>query len=204
MRFRDVHIRKDDISIFCSGDSTFSLTLKDITYLKSKTYTIALNLMRKYIATDMAFWSDRRVTGYYDKNRPGCVTVAAAHSFNPGMKYGLKVDFTYELSEEKLADGKYTLWYLLQMLHKYMPEKRVFIFGMDCKGDDARSMKVDEEGEVIVKNIDDQRVHLKDLPSVLKTMQNNNPSFFNKMYNCSKDSLVYAIKKVDFREKLGG
>lgn len=203
--FNEIDFRKDDISIFCSGRSTFDLTLKDIIFLKKRTYTIALNLMYNFIQTDMVFWSDRGITDKINnEKRPSSILVSGKHSFIPKIPYHFESDFFFDLEvENDRYDGNWTLWYLLQLLHKYYHEKRIFIFGMDCSYGDDKSMTLDENRKIKIKSLDNQRLHLRNFPDILVTAYNNNNNYFEKMYNCSPISTINVIQKINFKDKLG-
>jgi hypothetical protein len=124
----ELKIEQDNISVFCSGESIMDITLGQMKSITNNTFSISLNYAFKLFATHMIMWYDKRVSDTirdYAKGQSIWVTnIEALGNGTIGI-----VDYYYDKSE-----GNYTAVILFQLLQRYFPDKKVYVFGLDMTG----------------------------------------------------------------------
>lgn len=141
----NIHIDKEYVSVFASGNSVLSLTDEDIYKIKEKSYTIFLNyapVKFKDDMMDMLMFSDKAVAKWlYDEyivkrrdKHSKWITRVQAFSGNNPVEVKEMVDFYFNTGMDALR-GNYTIVWLLQILQKFTHKKTILLFGVDmeCK-----------------------------------------------------------------------
>lgn len=125
---------KNNIAIFASGLSILKFSFKKIHKIKKEATTIFLNYAPCYFTKnemDYFFWSDKKVSRWLDhyKIKKECSWITRKLSFvnkEPKNIYD-KVDYLFDSN----LRGNYTIIYLLQLLQKNFPNKKILLFGID-------------------------------------------------------------------------
>lgn len=202
--FKDLKIDKD-ISVWASGESKDKIPKDDIDYIKSKTFTIGINLFRLF-TPDAYYWMDRKVSEYFDDKytarEKDAILVTRPNAFAKNKKLELqwKIDYFFDEKEENKKeywrDGNFTLWMLLMMLRHYFHGKKVYLFGVDCENSKTTTY---EDGKIVTRETKAQEGHIKSIQRCFETEKNVNPPFFYSLFNCNPDSKVKTIKFFDYR-----
>lgn len=137
------NIKQDRISVIASGTSIEQMTNGDIERIRNSSFQITLNYAPCKMQGHLNLWSDVVVSEFlYDyflvQGHPRVTELATRDS---AFTRDSKVNFLKEHISawfDKHKDGlqgNYTIVWLLQMLQKYIPQKEIFIFGLDMKVD---------------------------------------------------------------------
>ncbi len=136
--FGDLCIDDAHISIFGSGNSINDISEKEIMEIKNKSFLITLNYAPVKISGHMNMWSDKHVSdwmnNYYRNKEKTTLFLARERSMrNEKLPLFHLVDYWFNEKSERLK-GNYTIVWLLQLLEKYFPDKKVLLFGLDMNG----------------------------------------------------------------------
>jgi GTPase Era involved in 16S rRNA processing len=199
-QFRDLPIDRD-VFIIASGESRNDITKFQYELLKEKYFVIALNFVDN-IVPHARMWSDPNVTDYMDDLEKNCIYISRPSAFHTRNTMDLfkEVDYWFNDKEEKFnTNYKWTLFWLIQLLKKYFSDKKVYIIGMDCS-DNISTRFIDGE----LKKEPWKRNNCEEMPVAFQTEINNDPKYFDNIYNCSFFSAVKCLKYADVQELIDG
>ena len=189
-----------DVSIFASGDSLKEIPIEKLEQIKQKTFVISLNSVNG-IVPHMRIWADDWWSDYFEKQPKESLYVTRPLAFKNTKEYDIEIDYWFDNRREGFKDGNWTIYWLLQLLRKHFPDKKVYIFGMDCKKGDDRSKRY-KNGQLEEVRWSRQKNHLKELPWALERHNNDHPEFLKNVYNCNPQSEVKCIEFMDFHRIL--
>ena len=86
------------------------------------------------------------------------------------------------------------------MLRNYHPDTEIYLFGVDCV--DSFSSRYDN-GKIVKEVTTNQINHIQDILQAFKAQRNDNPWFFDKIWNCNPDSKAIMIEYKDYRSIYG-
>ena len=194
--FKDCPIDKD-IVILASGESIDDILKPDLNRIAKKHFVIAINF-QDIIQPHARIWSDKNVTDWVETKDKDCIWITQPTAFHPknSQKTLGDVDYWFDRREEKFrTDYKWTLFWLLELIHKYFPKKKAYIFGMDCHNNVRKKYR---GGEVISeKHIDN---NCQEMPEAFRTMKNIRPKFLKNIYNMNLSSKVTSIQYENIKE----
>lgn len=130
-------IGKPAISVFCSGHSLENLTEDDVKLIKEKTFLITMNYAPLKYTGDMLVWTDKDVSqwlnddiyGYRKREKDQLFLTKGSALHDRDVPYiKEKIDFLFDPAK---FEGRFTVVWLFQILQRYFPDKKVYIFGMD-------------------------------------------------------------------------
>ena len=133
----ELEIPNQYISVFGSGNSINDLTEREIEEIKSYSFLITMNYAPIKVKAHLNMWSDKRVTDWmnqhYQDREKDMLFLARDRAFrrDNGPVQGM-VDFWFNENRDRLQ-GRYTMVWLMQLLEKHFPDKRVMVFGLDMK-----------------------------------------------------------------------
>lgn len=191
-----IQIHKDIVSIFASGHSVLNLSEADLAAIHDKSFTIFINyalckFKQKHI--DCLFWNDRKVSNWMysdmkaDTNKK-CLWLAREEAFTRKEPINIynKVDFLWERKKENLK-GNYSIVWILQLIKKYYPNKKILIFGLDgvqVQKDNAKWYDKITKFDLQKRgHSHDPNKKIKESYKQIETHINN-----NNIYNCNLES----------------
>lgn len=143
--FKDIAIEQDFIAVFGSGKSINEISPEEVEEIKQHSFLITMNYAPIKVKGHLNMWSDKKVTAFLDdhyrENEKDMLFLARDKSMRSNrVALYHKVDFWFNERQERIM-GNYTIVWLLQLLEKYFPKKKVLIFGMDMTAGDQRYAK---------------------------------------------------------------
>ena len=190
-----------DVLIIASGSSKDEISYLNYERLKEKYYIISINFVNNIIP-NMRVWSDVRVSRYWDNyyknHHKDCCFVTRPTAFTEPLDIKKRIDYWFNDDEENFRDGKWTLFWLIQLLREYFPEKKVYINGMDCIND--LQLKIDTKHQLTEKSSPSQKRHVIGLVNALNSLRNDKPEYLEGVYNLSANSEVKSIPFMDVFE----
>lgn len=194
--FKDIPITKD-VVILASGKSLEKIDKSLLEKLADKYFVIAINFVN-IIQPHMRIWSDHNVTDWLDEQEKDCIWVTRPLAFHPKNTYTIleEIDYWFDHKKERFdTNWKWTLYWLLQLLRKYFPDKKIHIFGMDCHNAVRKKYR---DGKVIEeKHVDN---NCQEMPGAFKAIKNTKKNFFNGVYNMNLTSAVMCLEYKDIKE----
>ena len=204
--FSELLIEEPFISVFASGNSITELSQSDIKVIKEGSFLITVNYAPVKITGHMNMWSDIHVTNWLNelykvKEKDNLFLTRERAIKNINIPIYDKVDYWFNDKKENLK-GNYTIVWLLQLLQKYFPDKKVLIFGLDMESVSADRAKWYDD------HIDFDKLHrgksyviqhkLNQCARQLDTYIGKNSS----LINCNLKSQYGGFIKRDWREIL--
>ena len=134
MKWQDFKIDDSIISIFAKGQSA-NIEEDEYEFIKNRTFVIGLNEFSR--TPHMRFWNDVGIAYLYDryyKNREkDCLLSTRMQTLvHEKLPIKQKIDVTWDTLEDELNRDKITLMSCLELITKYMSNKTVMLFGVDC------------------------------------------------------------------------
>jgi hypothetical protein len=188
--FKDCPIDKD-IVILASGESLDDVLIPRLNEIAKKYFVIAIN-SQSIIQPHARIWSDENVTRWLETTNKDCIWITQHTAFHPKNQYDTlkKVDYWYDRRKENLNKNyRWTLWWLLELIHRHFEDKKVYIFGMDCHNTIRKRFVGNEM--ITEKHVDNNCI---EMPEAFRTMKNIKPEFIKNLYNMNLTSKVTSIK----------
>ena len=134
--FELLNVNKNIISLFASGTSVLDLSDSDLGLLKEKTYVIGTNFCFYKFIPHLLVWGDKRVSNqiweHHKETGPICEYASREQAFNKRVKSPLQPLVKYWINPDHYKlKGNYTIFWLLQLLRRYFPNKKILLFGLD-------------------------------------------------------------------------
>lgn len=129
--FRHLPITQDFVAVFASGPSVNSMSVQELSYIRSRCFTITLNYAPVRLESDLNIWSDRRVGHYLAERYSGSdkdrlFVTQKSHT----REFDSLADYYFDRRADGLA-GNFTLVWLLQLLRQHFNDKQILLFGAD-------------------------------------------------------------------------
>jgi hypothetical protein len=215
----NIPIDKDFVSIFASGFSAYSLADREYQILKEKTFMIGTNgFIKKWIPA-LHVWSDEGMTNMMDEwvknNDKKCLFMTRPDAF---LKHREKhrvynmVDFWFCRNHYEL-DGSFTFFWVLQLIVKFFPSKKILVFGLD--GHVPPEIQIGKPKNKLVthgydlldtrfikKRESDWIKNIDAFMDALEKMDSHDKDFFKNVFNCNLDSKFKTIKKIPYEKIL--
>lgn len=203
-----MNIQNDFISIFSSGHSIEQMTIEEIQKIKSKSYTIFLNYaMVKYTPkeVDALFWSDKKVTDWIIDNKEKHKNIylmgrnTAFKNNNPKhTKFKNEVHYIWDSST---LYGKFSIVWLLKLLQRKYPNKKILLFGVDLHHVENKNGKW-YDNYTSYDYI--QRKENYDINNKLDNCKNQLIKYIDtkNVYNCNLNSALTHFQKKEWKKIL--
>ena len=203
--FQDCDIYKDEIVYFASGNSILDIPEEDLKKICYNRYVITTNygfeyFLKKEIIPNLNIHSDKKVTNFINdflsKNPKNFKILSRANAFNSENVSCTKfVDYWFDENEHRLG-GNYTAYWLLAMLERFFPDKKVYVFGIDLYFLNDNNKKFYDSFTSWDK---DRRVN-----SNLRHLDESGRNFDmlkkkEMFFNCNMQSKYQGFKKIDYK-----
>ncbi len=204
--FQDMPIKESVISVFGSGNSINNMPSSEVEQIKQHSFMITMNYAPIKLVGHVNMWSDKKVStwlnDFYAKRDKNNIFLARERAFrNSNLPLYGKVDYWFDEKREKLG-GNYTIVWLLQLLEKYFPQKKVLVFGLDMQViDNKRSKWYDDHTDYDRAKRGNVRIERK-----LNLCANQMDRYLrNKemFINCTKDSMYEGFTKSTWQTIIG-
>lgn len=203
--FKDIVIEHDYISVFGSGTSINNMSDDEIDAIRSNSFMITMNYAPIKLTGHLNMWSDKKVTAFlqdhYEKSPKNCLFLARDKSMVTNkISLFKKVDYWFNERQEKIK-GNYTIVWLLQMLERHFPQKKVLIFGMDMAViDDRRAKWYDDHTDYDYRKRG--RVNTARKLNICADQLDRYVKRTDMFVNCNVDSNYNGFEKKNWKEAL--